>query len=179
MSKIFKAIPCLDRMPSESGRYIFNVLDQGDLGLSKYLWNCSYDYDSNSITNDGVLMAAEYWLEEVDVSVPSETIFPISSRNVGNFKVNKTTLENLFDDYSLALKALIANENEFIYLKLENKSLKDSIIWKYPSKGQFPDYEKKCIIEDFKGEYSVKTLANNEYGDYWVGVVKRWKYLVI
>ena len=33
--------------PHESGRYLCVVEEQTDLGLSKFVWNCSYNRDDN------------------------------------------------------------------------------------------------------------------------------------
>ena len=49
--------------------------------------------------------------------------------------------------------------------------------WQYPSKGQFPEYNKECLVIPFKGKKYFRYLRSDEYGDAWIGIIKKWCYL--
>lgn len=62
----FIKVPVIERLPDYGQRVIALVLEQNDLGLSKYLWNVSYnDEDKSFSMDDGRHFNVEYWLEEV------------------------------------------------------------------------------------------------------------------
>lgn len=63
-----KRYPSKGEFPEYCQRVIGLVLEQNDLGLSKFLWNVSYNDDTKTFKmNGGVSVNIEFWLEEIEL----------------------------------------------------------------------------------------------------------------
>jgi hypothetical protein len=102
--KIYREVLVSERLPKISGRYIFLVEEQNDLGLSKFLWNCYFDKDINEIRDNGTPYNAKYWLEEIEVELDSERIFPKEFRWNGKDELDERCAY-ILPDYHKALEA--------------------------------------------------------------------------
>ena len=60
-----KRYPSNGELPEYGQRVIGLVLEQNDLGLSKFLWNVSYHEEEKKFFMDGDIVSIEYWLEEI------------------------------------------------------------------------------------------------------------------
>ena len=65
MGTIYRKVAVSERKPQFGQRVIALVLEQNDLGLSKFLWNVSYSDITKSFKMDGNTVQIEYWLEEI------------------------------------------------------------------------------------------------------------------
>ena len=62
---LYRKVAVSERFPQFAQRVIALVLEQNDLGLSKFLWNVSYSDITKSFKMDGNTVQIEYWLEEI------------------------------------------------------------------------------------------------------------------
>lgn len=65
METLYRKVAVSERLPEFGQRVIALVLEQNDLGLSKFLWNVSYSDITKSFKMDGNEVNIEYWLEEI------------------------------------------------------------------------------------------------------------------
>lgn len=65
METLYRKVAVSERLPEFGQRVIALVLEQNDLGLSKFLWNVSYSDITKSFKMDGNTVQIEYWLEEI------------------------------------------------------------------------------------------------------------------
>ena len=65
METIYRKVAVSERFPQFAQRVIALVLEQNDLGLSKFLWNVSYSDITKSFKMDVNSVQFEDWLEEI------------------------------------------------------------------------------------------------------------------
>ena len=65
METLYREVAVSERFPQFAQRVIALVLEQNDLGLSKFLWNVSYSDITKSFKMDGNTVQIEYWLEPI------------------------------------------------------------------------------------------------------------------
>lgn len=67
MTVFIKRYPSKGELPDYGQRVIAQVLEQNDLGLSKFLWNVSYHEEEKQFFLDGDIVPIGFWLKEVDL----------------------------------------------------------------------------------------------------------------
>ena len=109
METLYKKVAVSERFPQFAQRVIALVLEQNDLGLSKFLWNVSYSDITKSFKMDGNTVQIEYWLEEIpdptaqlqaDKAELLEALEKLRN-HYGLFPENRIEIESLIQKHTL------------------------------------------------------------------------------
>ena len=93
MTVFIKRYPSKGELPEYGQRVIGLVLEQNDLGLSKFLWNVSYHEEEKKFFMDGDIVSIEYWLEKIELPNAED----IGRGALGPFK--EKDLEDQYGDF--------------------------------------------------------------------------------
>ena len=113
METLYRKVAVSERFPQFAQRVIALVLEQNDLGLSKFLWNVSYSDITKSFKMDGNTVQIEYWLEEIP-------------DNTSQLQADKAELLEALEKANNAIKECDWSENEGfpkladIYIEIES-----------------------------------------------------------
>lgn len=122
---LYRKVAVSERFPQFAQRVIALVLEQNDLGLSKFLWNVSYSDITKSFKMDGNTVQIEYWLEEIP-------------DNTTQLKADKAELLEALDNSLKVIEWYMENtmpENEnhtdFFNIGMNQRTEIDSLIQKH------------------------------------------------
>lgn len=105
METIYRKVSVRDRLPEFSQRVIALVLEQNDLGLSKFLWSVSYSDIMKSFKMDGNTVQIEYWLEEIPETIKSDNTETLANalHRIEKLKEDKKELMSLLYDCKIVI----------------------------------------------------------------------------